>query len=315
MVLPRRLYVINTTASHFRVSVLTLSFTQIAFNGFTDAYLLNRNVHMPLTEKAMQYWDDFSNIADNIDWASIRAVYNPALFLEPENFAFSDDGKVLYVNLQENSALLRIDIETASAKAVDGYGLKAWTSGNGIDIVEDDGCSLFVTNPALYSNRAPDGIATVDIDGVTYILTADEGDDKSYGNYDEKADAGDVFNGGTLDQAGFTAPSEFFNPDSTSEGFSAPFNSDCENTAAEWCAAGLEISLGSSAVDYETNPEAPVMTKVVAFGGRGISIFKAPASYEEKIEFVWDSVSLLLLDFARFLVTRVVCFFTNSCKS
>jgi hypothetical protein len=143
---------------------------------------------MPLTEKAMQHWDDFSNISDDSDWASIRAVYNPALlFLEPENFAFSDDGKVLYVNLQENSALLRVDIESASAKAVDGYGLKAWTSRNGIDIVEDDGCSLFATNPAIYSNRAPDGIASVDIDGVNYILTADEGDDKSYGNYDEKA--------------------------------------------------------------------------------------------------------------------------------
>jgi hypothetical protein len=305
--------VIHATVLHFHLSVLTFPFTQIAFNGFTDAYLLNRDVNMPLTEKAMQYWDDFSNIADAIDWASIRAVYNPALFLEPENFCFSDDGKVLYVNLQENSALLRIDIETTSAMAVDGYGLKAWTSGNGIDIVEDDGCSMFVTNPALYSNRAPDGIATVDIDGVTYILTADEGDDKSYDDYEEKTDAGDLFNGGTLDQAGFTAPLEFFNPNSTSEGFSAPFNSDCENTAAEWCAAGLEISLGSSAVDYETNPEAPVMTKVVAFGGRGISIFKAPASYKEKIEFVWDSVSLLLLDLTRFLFARVLCFCANSC--
>jgi hypothetical protein len=131
---------------------------------------------------------------------------------------------VLYVNLQENSAILRIDIETASAKVVDGYSLKAWTSGNGIDIVEYDGCSLFVTNQALYSNRAPDDIATVDIDGVTYILTTDEGDD-------EKIEAGDLFNGGTLDQAGFTASSEFFDPNSTSEGFSAPFNSDCENTA------------------------------------------------------------------------------------
>lgn len=75
---------------------------RVKFDGFTDDYLLGRNVHMPLTLKAMEYWDLYSKDADDIDWTSIRAQYNPGLFLEPEYMAFNDDGDQLYVNLQEN---------------------------------------------------------------------------------------------------------------------------------------------------------------------------------------------------------------------
>ena len=74
----------------------------IAFDGFTDDYLLGRNVHMPLTENAMEYFDLYSNQADDIDWAAIRAEYNPGIFLEPEFMAFNEDGSQLLVNLQEN---------------------------------------------------------------------------------------------------------------------------------------------------------------------------------------------------------------------
>jgi hypothetical protein len=154
---------------------------KVKFDAFTDEYLLGRNVHMPLTLKAMEYWDLYSNIADEVDWTSVRAQYNPGLFLEPEFMAFTDDGKQLFVNLQENSALLRIDVETGLPKSVDGYGLKSWTTtanNEGVDIVKDDGCSQFVQNDALYSVRAPDGMALVTIDGENYVLTADEGDDK-----------------------------------------------------------------------------------------------------------------------------------------
>jgi hypothetical protein len=154
---------------------------KVKFDAFTDEYLLSRQVHMPLTLKAMEYWDLHSNIADEVDWTTVRAQYNPGLFLEPEFMAFTDDGTQLFVNLQENSALLRVNVETGLASSVDGYGLKSWTKSadnEGIDILKDDGCSEFVQNDALYSVRAPDGMALVTIDGEYYVLTADEGDDK-----------------------------------------------------------------------------------------------------------------------------------------
>ena len=75
---------------------------KVVFSEFTDEYLLGRNVHMPLTENAMQYWDENSNQRNDIDFSAVRAAYNPGIFLEPEFLAFTDDGSQLYVNLQEN---------------------------------------------------------------------------------------------------------------------------------------------------------------------------------------------------------------------
>lgn len=249
---------------------------------------------MPLTFNALVYWDDFSSIANEIDWATIRADYSPNLFLQPEYIQFSPDSKTLLVNLQTNSALARIDILSATLVAIDGYGLKSWTSGDGIDIVQDDGCNVSVTHPLLYSVPAPDVIASVEIDGELYVVTANEGSDFEYGDlFSEKVDAKDLFNGIEFGQQGFVVNQTIFNTTNSSFGLSANFNADCETNQLEWCADGLEITLGSSAVDY-SNASAPILNRIVAFGGRGMSIYKVPlanADAIEQIEFIWDSKS------------------------
>jgi hypothetical protein len=265
---------------------------QVSLAGFDDDYLLARKVHMPLTNKSMEYWDDFSELRDDIDWSAVRAQYNPAFFFAPEFMQFSQDSSQLYVNLQKNSALVRVDVATAEAKVVDGYGLKAW-SGNGIDILKDGGCDVYATSPVLYTLRASDGIDTVEIDGVAYLVTADEGTDADFGAYEEKIDAGDLLLGTTLTQRNFVAPDSFFSTTNSAEGDSARFNSNCVDNSLPWCADSFEISLGSSAVDY-SDPSAPVISRIVGFGGRGIAIFRIPDSYEEPIEFVWDSVRIYI---------------------
>lgn len=244
---------------------------------------------MPLTEKAMEYWDDVSNLRDDIDWSALRADYNPGRFMQPEFTRFKNDGSELFVNLQDNSALLRIDVASGQAKSISGYGLKPWTSGTGIDILDDGGCDQFVTNPALYSLRSPDGFDVVTIDGTTYILTADEGSDFDFGDYEEKTSAGDLFNGNVLGQRNFVASPSLFDTNSSSTGDSAPFNFDCEDNGLDWCASDIEITLGSAAVDY-TNVTSPVVERVVLFGGRGISIFQVPNAIDDEIVPVWDSV-------------------------
>lgn len=259
-------------------------------SGGADEYLLSHGVHMPLTLNALEYWDEYSEIRDDVDWEEVRDQYDPALFMQPEFMLFSDDSSELFVNLQENSALLRVDVATASAKSIDGYGLKEWTTGDGIDIIKDSGCETFVTNPVLYSTRAPDGIAVVEIDETVFILTADEGSDQDYGEYEEKMGAGDLFDGLVLGQRQFVAADGLFNTTNSSIGLTANFNSQCEANGLEWCADGLDISLGSSGVNY-TNPAQPVVERVVAFGGRGISIFRIPRSFNEGIDRVWDSGS------------------------
>ena len=257
---------------------------------------------MPPTENAMTYWDDVSNLRDEIDWSNLRGgqAYNPGRFMQPEYTRFSEDGKELYVNLQENSALLRIDLASAEAKSISGCGLKSWATGDGIDIVQDGGCDRLVTNPVLYSLRAPDGFDVVVIDGTTYILTADEGSDFDFGPFEEKIEAGDLFSGTVLGQRNFVASQAFFNSNSSSTGDTAPFNGKCEDNVLEWCASNIEITMGSAAVNY-SDPTAPVMERVVLFGGRGISIFKVPESIDGELEPVWDSV-----------ITRSVVFKNNS---
>jgi hypothetical protein len=248
---------------------------------------------MPLTLNAMEYWDLNSAIASDIDWTAIRANYSPNLFLQPEFIQFTPDSKTLLVNLQENSALARIDILSATLVAIDGYNVKSWTSGDGIDIVDDDGCSQNITHPLLYSVPAPDGIASVEIDGVLYVLTANEGSDFDYDEYEEKISAGDLFNGVEFGQQGFVVNETIFSTINSAIGSSINFNADCETNGLDWCANGLEITLGSSAVDY-SNSSAPIFNRIVAFGGRGISIYKVPlanADATETIELIWDSKS------------------------
>lgn len=246
---------------------------------------------MPLTENAMEYWDDFSNLRDEIDWSQLRANYSPALFFQPEKMAFTEDSATLLVNMQDNSALVRIDVAKAEAEVMEGYGLKEFSSASGssIDIVKDDGCGLFVSSDVLFATRATDGIDTVEIDGIFYVLTADEGSDADFGAYEEKIDSADLFLGTTITARNMVANSSFFDANNSAMGASANFNSNCEDSGLAWC-SNLEISLGSSAVDY-SNPAAPQIQRIVAFGGRGISIFRVPGAYSEPISLVWDSVS------------------------
>jgi hypothetical protein len=251
-------------------------------------------VHMPLSLNAMIYWDDHSSIRDDINWTDVRKNYNPAFFFMPENLIFSDDSKTLFVNLQDNSALVRVEVASAQAKVIEGYGLKEWspTSGSEIDIVDDGGCSRFVSNAALYTTRATDSFEVVTIDGTTYLVAADEGTDAGFGDYEEKIDSGDLFAGTTISARNMVADSAIFDTNSSSAGLSANFNSNCEDNGLEWC-SNFEMTLGSSGVDYSV-PARPVIKKIVGFGGRGISIYKVPTSYDEPISLLWDSVRNVL---------------------
>lgn len=203
--------------------------------------------------------------------------------------AFNDDGSQLYLNLQQNSALVRINTETGEALSVDGYGLKpATTDTDGFDIVDDGECRL-VNNPCLFLGRTPDGIFSLEYEGVNYVLTANEGSDFDLGDYAEKFDSQDLFlKNGTFAFAGWTFSDDFFIPGDPSKGCTANFNADCEVLGLDWC-SNFELTVGSSAVDY-SDPSSPKLERIVGFGGRGISAYKVPESTFERITLAWDSV-------------------------
>ena len=93
--------------------------------------------------------------------------------LEPEWLVWSADEKYVLVNLQENAALVKVDVESGVAEDIYSYGLKSWEE-TPIDIIEDDGCDTMPTVAGLFSVRTPDSITTIIVGDKTYIATANE---------------------------------------------------------------------------------------------------------------------------------------------
>jgi len=240
----------------------------------SDTELIAKGVHLPLPLNALEYWDIHSDVASDLDFADVRSNYNAAVNLEPEYMAWSGDGTKLYVSLQENSAMVTVDVASATATRIDAYGLKSWAA-LGIDLVKDKACDLTVYS-GLYSMRNPDSIAVVNVDNVDYILTANEGDDKEYGDYEEKWKAKDLISSsGTPKPKGMTI---------TQQAKTAYLSQNSDGADSK-----RRLSVGSSAVDY-TNSSAPQIHKTVMFGGRSLSIYKRLHS---GLNLTWDSGSQL----------------------
>ena len=53
----------------------------------------------------------------------------------------------------------------------------------------------------------------------------------------------------------------------------------------DWCANSMRLTIGTESIDY-SDPTAPIFKKLVAIGGRGLSIYKFT---DEGLEMVWDS--------------------------
>lgn len=87
--------------------------TLVSLNQWTEAELLEKGVHLPLSLNAMIYWQAL--LGSDIDLSEAILNYTPDASLEPEYLAFNGDESKIYVNLQENNALIVIDVPTATA--------------------------------------------------------------------------------------------------------------------------------------------------------------------------------------------------------
>lgn len=120
---------------------------------------------------------------------------DPSTDFEPEYIAEGPDG-TLYVTLQEANSVAVFDLETMSFTEILPLGTTDHSvEGFGIDPNDKDDAIDIHTVP-VEGLHMPDAIATVDIKGKTYFLTANEGDDR--GDFDEGGDAarvGDIVDG------------------------------------------------------------------------------------------------------------------------
>lgn len=122
----------------------------------------------------------FGPTADGLGTAAV------ANDLEPEYIAVAPDGKTAWVTLQENNALAIVDIASATVTDVVALGYKDHgAAGNELDFADSDGKSpvINITQAAnVFGMYQPDSIAAYKAaDGATYLVTANEGDARAWG--------------------------------------------------------------------------------------------------------------------------------------
>lgn len=120
--------------------------------------------------------------------------------LEPEYIAFAPDSSTAFVVLQENNALGVIDIENAAVTELLPLGFKDHRlPGQGLD-ASDRTAGIDIRPWPVLGMYQPDTMhAFTARDGVTYLVTADEGDTRGYPGFDETARVKDL----TLDPEAF----------------------------------------------------------------------------------------------------------------
>ena len=113
--------------------------------------------------------------------------------LEPEYIAVSADGTTAFVTLQENNAFAIVDIATATVTDIVPLGFKDYSlEGNSLDPSNrDDGINLG-TFDNLFGMYQPDAVASYEVNGETFYVTANEGDARDYDGFSEEARVADL---------------------------------------------------------------------------------------------------------------------------
>ncbi len=106
--------------------------------------------------------------------------------LEPEYIAVSADSRTAYVTLQENNALAVLDLSTKQLTDLRSLGYSDLRQpGRGIDASDQSG-DVLIANWPVKGMRQPDAIATFEVGGTAYLLTANEGDARDYSAFSEQ---------------------------------------------------------------------------------------------------------------------------------
>ena len=123
---------------------------------------------------------------------------------EPEYIAVSDDNTKAYITLQENNALVTIDLSTSSITALTalGYSSYATGSGNALDASDQSGAVLITGDLPIKGAYMPDAMTFKTIGNQGFIFTANEGDSREFGSVaDANKLSSTTFN--TLDATAF----------------------------------------------------------------------------------------------------------------
>ncbi len=110
--------------------------------------------------------------------------------LEPEFIAISEDGNTAWISCQENNAVATLDLTTNTYTALQALGTKDYNAfGNGFDASDNSG-AVHISNWPINGFFIPDAMASYEVNGERYLVTANEGDEKEYGPLNERTTVG-----------------------------------------------------------------------------------------------------------------------------
>ncbi len=110
--------------------------------------------------------------------------------LEPEFITVSADNSKAWVTLQENNTIAEIDLVNLSVSALRPLGLRDNSQpGNGFD-ASDNIPEVLLVNWPVHSLYMPDAVANFTVNGQTYLITANEGDEREYAAINERTTVG-----------------------------------------------------------------------------------------------------------------------------
>lgn len=110
--------------------------------------------------------------------------------LEPEYVAVSPGSSTGYVTLQENNAVATVDLAGGRVTRIDALAGRDFSRGGGLDPSNRDG-TVAIANHPVTGLPMPDAIASIASGGSPYYMTANEGDAREWGDYEEGLRVGD----------------------------------------------------------------------------------------------------------------------------
>ena len=180
--------------------------------------------------------------------------------LEPEYIAVSANSQTAYISLQENNAIAVLDLATKQITALRPVGYSDHSQpGHSLD-ASDRTTEVLMANWPIKGMRQPDAISLFEVNGTSYLLTANEGDARDYAGFSEQVRLG--ANGYALDATTFP-------------------NANLLKNEAVLGRLNVTNKLGDTDGDGDFD-------EIYAYGGRSFSIYNATTGSE-----VHDSGSLL----------------------
>ncbi|MFT7330687.1 MAG: hypothetical protein ACI848_000755 [Roseivirga sp.] len=127
--------------------------------------------------------------------------------VEPEYIAISSDSNTAWVSLQENNGIAEINLVNKIITNIYPLGFKDYSlAGNAIDASDRDNVKELKNWP-VYGMYQPDAIVTVNINGIDYIISANEGDARDYDGFSEEERVDDL----VLDETAFPVSEDYQN--------------------------------------------------------------------------------------------------------